>query len=70
MNETLLHNLTFYNENYGEKEIIEIMESFGMNKFLKDHTLVEIFQDTKDNFSGGEKQKLALTRVLLRNKKS
>ena len=68
MNETLLHNLTFYNENYGEKEIIEIMESLGMNKFLKDHTLEEVFQDTKDNFSGGEKQKLALTRVLLRNK--
>lgn len=67
MNETLFHNLTFYNENYGKKEIIKIMESLGMSKFLKDHNLEEVYQDTKDNFSGGEKQKLALTRVLLRN---
>ena len=37
--------------------------------FLASHDLDQVFQNTKGNLSGGERQKLALARVLTENKR-
>ena len=44
------------------------MRSLGMDAFLASHDLDQPFQNTKGNLSGGEKQKLALARVLVEQK--
>ena len=45
------------------------MRSLGMDAILASHDLDQPFQNTKGNLSGGEKQKLALARVLVENKR-
>ena len=45
------------------------MHSLGMDAFLASHDLDQVFQNTKGNLSGGERQKLALARVLTENKR-
>lgn len=45
-----------------------VLRSLGMDAFLASHDLEQTFQNTKGNLSGGERQKLALARVLIENK--
>lgn len=67
-NDSLHNNVTLY-EDCDEQEVSNILRSLGMDKFLAEHDLQEEYVDTKDNISGGEKQKLSLARVLLKHKK-
>lgn len=67
LNDTLMNNITLY-QDYSEEQVRQVLLSLGMERFLKDHPLEQVYQDTKDNLSGGEKQKLALARVLLQGK--
>lgn len=69
MNDTLFHNLTLYQG--GSHEAAEqALNSLGMEAFLKDHPLDEPYQDTKGNLSGGEKQRIALARILMQDKRT
>ena len=45
-----------------------MLRSLGMDAFLASHDLEQTFQNTKGNLSGGERQKLALARVLIEDK--
>lgn len=66
-NDTLLNNITLY-QNYEKDSIRAVLNSLGLQTFLKKHNLEDIYQDTKDNLSGGEKQKISLARILLEKK--
>lgn len=66
--DTLLHNITLYRPELEEK-VEPVMRSMGMEDFLASHDLHSGFQATKNNISGGEKQKLALARVLVQDKR-
>ena len=66
--DTLLSNITLYRSEL-EEQVAPVMRSLGMDAFLASHSLNQEFQTTKGNLSGGEKQKLALTRVLIQDKR-
>ncbi|SHH90494.1 ATP-binding cassette domain-containing protein [Sporanaerobacter acetigenes] len=67
MNDTLLNNITLYSD-YTLDDTEKVLKSMGMTEFLATHDLHSEYQDTKDNISGGEKQKIALARILLQKK--
>ena len=66
--DTFLRNVTLYRPALRERAI-SVMHSLGMDAFLASHDLDQVFQNTKGNLSGGERQKLALARVLTENKR-
>ena len=51
-----------------QERVEPALRSLGMDAFLASHDLEQTFQNTKGNLSGGERQKLALARVLIENK--
>lgn len=67
-NDTLYNNVSLY-ENKGNDEIMDVLNKLELSNFLKHHQLSDMYKDTEDNLSGGEKQKLALARVMLKQKK-
>ena len=66
--DTFLQNVTLYRPALQERAV-SAMHSLGMDAFLASHDLDQVFQNTKGNLSGGERQKLALARVLAENKR-
>lgn len=66
--DTFLQNVTLYRPALRERAV-SAMHSLGMDAFLASHDLDQVFQNTKGNLSGGERQKLALARVLAENKR-
>lgn len=66
-NDTLLNNISLYH-NDDESCVMAVLRTLELENFLKHHSLTDVYRDTEDNLSGGEKQKLALARVLLRQK--
>lgn len=66
--DTFLRNVTLYRPAMRERAV-SAMHSLGMDAFLASHDLDQVFQNTKGNLSGGERQKLALARVLTENKR-
>ena len=66
--DTFLQNVTLYRPELQERAV-SVMHSLGMDAFLASHDLNQAFQNTKGNLSGGERQKLALARVLAENKR-
>lgn len=66
--DTFLRNVTLYRPALRERAV-SVMHSLGMGAFLASHDLDQVFQNTKGNLSGGERQKLALARVLAENKR-
>lgn len=65
--DTLLQNITLYRPKLRER-VEPVLRSLGMDAFLASHDLEQTFQNTKGNLSGGERQKLALARVLIEDK--
>lgn len=55
-NDTLLNNITLY-QNYEKDSIRAVLNSLGLQTFLKKHNLEDIYQDTKDNLSGEKSKK-------------
>ena len=66
--DTFLRNVTLYRPALRERAV-SAMHSLGMDAFLASHDPDQVFQNTKGNLSGGERQKLALARVLTENKR-
>ena len=66
--DTFLQNVTLYRPALRERAV-SAMHSLGMDAFLASHDLDQVFQNTTGNLSGGERQKLALARVLTENKR-
>lgn len=66
--DTLRRNVTLYRPEQ-DAQVEPVIRSLGMESFLTERGLDQEFQSTKGNLSGGEKQKLALARVLLGDKR-
>lgn len=66
--DTLRQNITLYRPQ-PDARVEAVLRSLGMEPFLAERDLDGEFQSTKGNLSGGEKQKLALARVLLGDKR-
>lgn len=66
--DTLRQNITLYRPQ-PDARVEAVLRSLGMERFLAERDLDGEFQSTKGNLSGGEKQKLALARVLLGDKR-
>lgn len=67
-NDTLYNNVSLYGKKE-DGEIMAVLNKLELSNFLKHHKLSDVYKDTEDNLSGGEKQKLALARVMLKQKK-
>ena len=65
--DTFLQNVTLYRPELAGR-VEPVMRSLGMDAFLASHDLDQPFRNTRCNLSGGEKQKLALARVLVERK--
>lgn len=66
--DTLLRNITLYRTELEDK-VEPTLRELGMDAFLASHDLEQSYEVTKGNLSGGEKQKLALARVLAQEKR-
>ena len=64
-NDTLRNNLSMYQELPDDK-LITILRDVGLEKFAHKEKLDHIIEEDGTNLSGGEKRRLALARVLLR----
>lgn len=66
--DTLRQNIALYRPE-PEARVESVMRGLGMEAFLAERDLDGEFQSTKGNLSGGERQKIALARVLLGDKR-
>ena len=69
-NDTIRNNITLYQEGYTASEIEKALEQAGLKKLidsLPEGIGTEVRENGK-NFSGGEKQRISLARVLLEKK--
>lgn len=67
MNGTLLENITYGLENYNDEELEKIVSQLKLNfNFFKDGLETHISEESK-NISGGEKQKINISRAALKN---
>lgn len=68
LNDSILNNLTYNLKEYREKDIESIMNILNLNDVINnlEKGLYTEVTDKVYNFSGGEKQKISLTRALLK----
>ncbi len=64
---TIRDNLSL-GENYSDKELMKILEKVGLVAELGENILNKEINPTRENISGGQKQRLIIARALLRNK--
>jgi len=67
-NDTLLNNMTLHRE-YEEGKIRSIIKELDLERIEDDIFSGKEFKDSENNISGGEKQKISLSRILLEEKK-
>ena len=70
LNNSILYNITF-NENMSidNKSLYKYLQVLNMYKFIEENTLSFIIDEKNTNLSGGEKQKIAILKVLYKNPK-
>ena len=66
--DTLINNLTLYDETITESDVLRAAEKAGLSDFISDYPggLNGRIKENGKNISGGERQRVSLTRVLLR----
>lgn len=67
-NDTFKNNICLY-QSYDCHNLCTILEELDLKKLIPKGALDKVYVDTEDNLSGGEKQKIALARILLSKKK-
>lgn len=60
-------NLTLFNDNYSLQQCLDVMKQVGLNKYANNESLQQPIDSLSKLFSGGEKRRLALGRLLLRH---
>lgn len=67
---TLRENITMFNNEYTDDKVLEAIHNAQLDKMLNslEHGLDTIIEEAGKNFSGGEKQRIAIARALLRGK--
>jgi len=65
INDTILYNLTFGNPQYSDFSFY--INLLKLNNFISEHGLEYILNEKNTNTSGGEKQKIAILKVLHKN---
>ncbi len=70
-NDTLYHNITLFDETYTKDEVDNAVAFAGLADVVRalPEGLSTMLSENGKNFSGGEKQRVGLARVLLRNRK-
>ncbi|HPJ88331.1 MAG TPA: ABC transporter ATP-binding protein [Thermotogota bacterium] len=66
-NDTLLNNITIFRKR-DKKNVEKIIDELDLGRIKADILMGKVFKDSENNISGGEKQKIALARVLLEGK--
>ena len=68
MNDTLKNNITLLNDNYDEQELKKVISICGLNDLVQrlPNKENELIIEDGNNFSGGEKQRIALARTIIR----
>lgn len=69
INDSIKNNITLFNEKYSAEEIQNVIDICGLSNLINElpNKENEIIKEDGYNFSGGEKQRIALARVLIRN---
>ena len=69
INDTIKNNITLLNNKYSNEEIQNIINICGLSDLINElpNKENEIIKEDGNNLSGGEKQRIALARVLIRN---
>ena len=65
---TLRDNIVL-GENYSDEEVVRVLEMGGLKDFVREYGLDYKVAEAGNNMSGGQKQRLALARVLIRKPK-
>ena len=70
-NDSIRNNITLYQDNYTDEQVNEAIREAGLSQLVASlpEGISTVIDENGKNFSGGEKQRFSLARVLLRNKK-
>ena len=68
LNDSLKNNITYYN-NYPDDQVYRVMKDAGLENFIKSlpNGLDTVINENGNNISGGEKQRISIARMLLKN---
>jgi len=66
-NASIRHNLTLFTTEFSDEKLINILKEVGLNDYATPEGLDTVVTDSGTNLSGGEKKRLTLGRLLLRN---
>lgn len=67
-NDTLRNNITLWNDQISDSQIIDILNKVNLNNLLLNYGLNKVINSEQKNLSGGEIQRISIARNLIRNK--
>lgn len=64
--DTIKNNLTLYNSNYSDAQLFKMLQQLDLNKYANVYGLQQKINSKSNLLSGGERRRLALGRILLK----